>query len=104
MLLDGKKECTIHAAVCGGGCGIFFFLQQSFVAIVKNHDVAIIKGPYVDSHGETPHYRGRPLFLDMSRYENLHELWASHTVRQRVVYERSNYSLHQIREIDAQHY
>ena len=49
---------------------------------------AYIQSPYVDSHGETPQYRGRPLNLDLDRYEQLREYWHEHTVRQQVVAER----------------
>ena len=51
---------------------------------------AYVHSPYVDSHGETPQYRGRPLNLDLDRYNLLHELWSGHTVRQRVVAERGS--------------
>ena len=49
---------------------------------------AYVPSPYVDSHGETPQYRGRPLNLDLSRYELLRELWVGHLVRERVITER----------------
>ncbi len=45
--------------------------------------------PYIDSHGETPRYRGRPLFLDKSRYNSLHEFWSAHLTREKVISERS---------------
>ena len=101
---DGKRECTKHALVCGGGCGIFFLLQKCCVLIVKNHSYAIIPSPYVDSHGETPHYRGRPLFIDLPRYDSLHELWSSHLTREKVISERSKFQLYQLVELDNKNY
>ena len=51
---------------------------------------AYIHSPYVDSHGETPQYRGRPLNLDLDRYGILREMWSGHLVRERVISERAN--------------
>eukprot|EP00553_Chaetoceros_curvisetus_P001174 CAMPEP_0204617540 /NCGR_PEP_ID=MMETSP0717-20131115/4492_1 /ASSEMBLY_ACC=CAM_ASM_000666 /TAXON_ID=230516 /ORGANISM="Chaetoceros curvisetus" /LENGTH=467 /DNA_ID=CAMNT_0051631099 /DNA_START=70 /DNA_END=1470 /DNA_ORIENTATION=+ len=71
----GKGECTKHAHICGGGSGIFFLLQECIGLALNKERAAYIPSPYVDSHGETPQYRGRPLNMDISRYEHLHELW-----------------------------
>jgi Proteolysis_6 C-terminal len=84
----GRGECTRHAAKCGAGAGIFFLLQECTGLLLHKNKAAYIQSPYVDSHGETPQYRGRPLNLDMDRYELLRELWFSHGVRQKVVAER----------------
>ena len=104
MNADGKGDCNKHALICGGGCGIFFLLQKCSILILRNNSAAIIPSPYVDSHGETPHYRGRPLFLDMSRYDSLQELWSSHLVRERVSSERSKCQAYQLQEIDSINY
>jgi hypothetical protein len=84
----GRGECTRHAAKCGAGAGIFFLLQECTGLLLHKSKAAYIQSPFVDSHGETPQYRGRPLNLDMDRYELLRELWFSHGVRQKVVAER----------------
>jgi hypothetical protein len=68
--------------------GIFFLLQDCQSLIVHGPRAAYIHSPYVDSHGETPQYRGRPLKLDASRYEILQRLWSGHRVREKVVAER----------------
>ena len=86
----GKGECTKHAQKCGGGAGIFFLLQECTGLMLHGNKAAYIHSPYVDSHGETPHYRGRPLNLDMERYRILQELWTSHTLRAQVIDERGN--------------
>ena len=72
MNAAGKGECTKHAYRCGGGSGIFFLLQECIGLIMHGMKAAYVHSPYVDSHGETPHYRGRPLNLDLDRYNTLH--------------------------------
>jgi hypothetical protein len=84
----GKGECTRHSFKCGAGTGMFFLLQECAGLIMHNGKAAYIHSPYVDSHGETPQYRGRPLNLDLDRYEHLREVWSGHAVRQQVVAER----------------
>jgi len=86
----GKGECTDHAYKCGAGSGVFFLLQECVSLIVYGGKAAYIHSPYVDSHGETPQYRGRPLNLDMNRYGILQELWSGHLVREKVVSERGS--------------
>lgn len=84
----GKGECTKHSYKCGAGAGLFFLLQECTGLIMHNGKAAYIHSPYVDSHGETPQYRGRPLNLDMERYDLLHEVWSGHRIRQQVLSER----------------
>jgi hypothetical protein len=86
----GKGECTRHSYKCGAGAGVFFLLQECSGLIMHKSKAAYIQSPYVDSHGETPQFRGRPLNLDMDRYEHLREVWFSHEVRQKVVAERGS--------------
>jgi len=84
----GKGECTRHSYRCGAGTGMFFLLQECAGLIMHNSKAAYIHSPYVDSHGETPQYRGRPLNLDLDRYDHLREVWSGHSIRQQVVAER----------------
>jgi hypothetical protein len=86
----GKGECTKHSYRCGGGAGLFFLLQECSGLILHKSKAAYIHSPYVDSHGETPQFRGRPLNLDLVRYEHLRELWMGHAIRQTVVAERGS--------------
>jgi hypothetical protein len=87
---NGKGECTRHSYKCGAGAGMFFLLQECSGLIMHKSKAAYIHSPYVDSHGETPQYRGRPLNLDLDRYEHLREVWYGHAVRQQVVAERGS--------------
>ena len=50
---------------------------------------AYVPSIFVDSHGETPQYRGRPLNLDPRRWSLLQDMWCSHSVREKVISERS---------------
>ena len=86
----GKGECTKHSFKCGAGAGLFFLLQECSGLILHKSKAAYIHSPYVDSHGETPQFRGRPLNLDLVRYDHLRELWNGHLVRQTVVAERGS--------------
>ena len=87
---NGKGECTKHSTKCGAGACIFFLLQECQGLIMHGNKAVYLQSPYVDSHGETPQYRGRPLNLDLDRYELLREVWFSHGVRQKVVAERAS--------------
>jgi hypothetical protein len=87
---NGKGECTKHATKCGGGAGVFFLLQDCVSLIIHGAKAAYVHSPYVDSHGETPQYRGRPLNLDIDRYESLRDLWTGHLVREKVIAERGS--------------
>ena len=86
----GRGECTRHSYKCGAGAGMFFLLQECAGLIMHNGKAAYIHSPYVDSHGETPQYRGRPLNLDLDRYGHLHEVWSGHNIRQQVLAERES--------------
>ena len=46
--------------------------------------------PSLSTAGETPQYRGRPLNLDLARYDHLREVWSGHAVRQQVLAERGS--------------
>jgi Proteolysis_6 C-terminal len=85
---SGIGECTKHSYVCGAGTGIFFLLQDCVGLIMHRGEGSFIHSIYVDSHGETP--RGRPLYLDLARYDHLRDLWFGHGVRQRVLVERES--------------
>uniref|UniRef100_A0A7S1FYU0 E3 ubiquitin-protein ligase n=1 Tax=Corethron hystrix TaxID=216773 RepID=A0A7S1FYU0_9STRA len=86
----GKGECTNHAVKCGAGSGLFFLLQDCVGLIIHDSKAAYVHSPYVDSHGETPQFRGRPLNLDLDRYRILEEMWHSHQIKQKVITERAN--------------
>jgi hypothetical protein len=92
----GVGECTKHANICGGGVGIFFLLQECVSLIMYREKAAYFHCPYVDSHGETHMSRGRPLNIDLERYETLRGLNCGHLLRQQVISERSKSTRHTI--------
>ena len=87
---NGKGECTKHSLKCGAGACIFFLLQECQGLIMHGGKAIYVQSPYVDSHGETPQYRGRPLNLDLDRYEIFRELWTGHAIRHKVIQERGS--------------
>jgi len=87
---SGKGHVTQHASCCGGGSGIFFLMQECKGLVIHNTRAAYVQSPYVDAHGETPQFRGRPLFLDPGRWKIFVDLYKSHGTRMKVVGERRN--------------
>ena len=85
---SGTGECTRHSYNCGAGTGICFLLQECVGLIMHRSEGSYIHSIYVDAHGETP--RGRPLYLDLARYEHIRELWVGHMIRQQVIAERES--------------
>lgn len=69
--------CSDHAAVCGGGVGMFFLPLLTCVMCVRNDRLASVASLYVDNHGEEdPMFqRGRSIFLQASRQEYATTLW-----------------------------
>lgn len=62
--------CSDHAAVCGGGVGVFFLPLLAVVVCVRNDRLASVTSLYVDSHGEED-----PMF-ERGRYGGLAHGWA----------------------------
>jgi hypothetical protein len=94
--LKGRGKCTQHSRVCGGGAGLFFLMpEQSLMQeckglLIHNSRAVYVQSPYVDAHGETPQFRGRPLFLDPERWKVFLDLWKNHAVRVKVLGDRRN--------------
>lgn len=83
-----------HAQVCGSGAGILFMIQSCRTMLVHERKGAYYSSTlYVDSHGETPAIRGRPLHLDPQRYELLRREWLGHTLRRYVMNHQGNHFL-----------
>ena len=95
---SGKGKCTQHSRICGGGVGLFFLMQECKGLLIHNSRAVYVQSPYVDGHGETPQFRGRPLFLDPERWKVFIDLWRSHAVRVKVLGDRRN--LRQVINLD----
>ncbi|XP_055953214.1 E3 ubiquitin-protein ligase UBR2-like [Argiope bruennichi] len=79
--------CTHHAYYCGSGVGIFLRIRDCKILLLSDKNKGCFTAPpYVDEYGETDQglYRGNPLHLCRERYEELHELWLSHNIPERV--------------------
>jgi hypothetical protein len=83
--------CTLHARKNGSGIGIFFLVQKCTVLLMHNNKSAYSPSLYVDEHGEEDPglRRGRPLFLNASRYSALEMIWRQQKVPWEVAQIRS---------------
>ena len=84
--------CTLHARMNASGIGIFFLVQKCTVLLMHNNKSAYSASLYVDEHGEEDPglRRGRPLFLNQDRYDELDRLWRTATVPRAVANTRSS--------------
>lgn len=89
---DGPPgSCTLHTKSCGKGTGLYFLVLEGSVLLVYRARAAYFPSMYVDEYGEEfgerHKYlnRGRPLHLDMTRYETLHRMWFKHEIPTHVV-------------------
>lgn len=83
--------CTIHARTVGSGIGIFFLVQKCTVLLMHNNKSAYSPSLYVDEHGEEDPglRRGRPLYLNESRYRALELQWREQAIPRQVAQIRS---------------
>ena len=72
-------ECAQHAAVCGGGVGVFLLVKSTKVLLIRGKRICLYPSVYLDQHGEEDEFlkRGRPLFLSERRYRALEDLWVN---------------------------
>ncbi|KAL0049205.1 hypothetical protein WJX82_008779 [Trebouxia sp. C0006] len=75
----GQGLCRPHATACGGGTCAFLLLTVTKVLLMSASRACLSPSPYLDDHGEEDIdlTRGRPLYLNLQRWERLNEVWAS---------------------------
>jgi len=75
-------ECYLHAQRCSAGVGVFLMVKQSYVLLLKEGSGLYWGSMYLDSHGEEDPSlnRGKPLFLDKQRYEQLRLVWVQQQI------------------------
>ncbi|ORX91768.1 hypothetical protein K493DRAFT_339176 [Basidiobolus meristosporus CBS 931.73] len=80
--VDQLGECYRHMSNCGKTVGIFMLINQSIIALLHGTSGCVLDAPYLDVHGEVDPglTRGRPLFLNKRRYDELRRIWLSHTI------------------------
>ncbi|KAI8819844.1 uncharacterized protein EV422DRAFT_620707 [Fimicolochytrium jonesii] len=79
---DDKGECNTHARSCGADVGIFIVIRKGLILLLHNDNGCFIHPPYLDSHGEVDPglRRGRPLFLNQKRFDELAKMWTTHGI------------------------
>eukprot|EP01116_Phalansterium_solitarium_P003857 TRINITY_DN14687_c0_g1_i1.p1 TRINITY_DN14687_c0_g1~~TRINITY_DN14687_c0_g1_i1.p1 ORF type:complete len:359 (-),score=132.00 TRINITY_DN14687_c0_g1_i1:235-1311(-) len=75
----GMGECTRHSLKCGAGLGLFLILKMSVVLVMRGERHSFWGSPYLDEHGEEDAHliRGRALYFNKERYEQLTQLYVS---------------------------
>ncbi|KAJ1904885.1 E3 ubiquitin-protein ligase ubr1, partial [Tieghemiomyces parasiticus] len=79
---DFYGECNLHMMACHGPIGIFLLVKNNAALLLSNDNGTFIVTPYRDYHGEMDLglKRGRPLFLDQKRFDELRRLWLTQQV------------------------
>lgn len=67
---------------CSGDIGIFLVVKESFVLLLHEDGGSIMSAPYLDTHGEADLFlrRGTPQYLNPQRYEQIRQMWLSHSI------------------------
>ncbi|GAQ87607.1 hypothetical protein KFL_003640090 [Klebsormidium nitens] len=75
--VEGRGECSRHAAECGMGIGIFLLLRSTQMLILRGDRACMAPSIYLDVHGEEDAFlkRGRPLRLSRLRYDEIERMW-----------------------------
>ncbi|KAJ1733245.1 E3 ubiquitin-protein ligase ubr1 [Coemansia biformis] len=73
---DGVGECNMHMKTCGGTVGLYLLVKKCGLLLLHHDNGCFMSAPYLDQHGEVDLglRRGRPLYLNKSRYEELRRL------------------------------
>ncbi|KAI8069327.1 hypothetical protein BC940DRAFT_340219 [Gongronella butleri] len=79
---DNLGECNLHMRKCGGEIGIYMVIKECLILLLHDNGATIMSAPYLDSHGEADIFlrRGKPQFLNAKRYEQLRQLWLTHSI------------------------
>jgi len=90
LLKESPGECTLHARTCGAGVGVFMFLLQNQVYLMRGGRSSKYGALYLDKNGETGEARGhnRPLVLSKPRFQKLEELYIRHQIASEVTRKR----------------
>ncbi|KAI8082748.1 uncharacterized protein BX664DRAFT_301151 [Halteromyces radiatus] len=77
-----RGECNTHMRMCGGEIGIYMVIKECFILFLHDNGGTIMSAPYLDAHGEVDLFlkRGAPQYLNSKRYEQLRQMWLSHSI------------------------
>ncbi|TPX37695.1 hypothetical protein SmJEL517_g00734 [Synchytrium microbalum] len=82
-----RGECNSHLFHCGRDLGVFLIIKRAAVMVLRsNNRGCMVNSPYLDAHGEEdPGFRrGKPVFLNAKRYDELRKLVVSHGVSKHI--------------------
>ncbi|PVU91157.1 hypothetical protein BB561_004551 [Smittium simulii] len=81
-LSNDMGECNLHMQLCGGTTGFYLPVKKCTLLLLNNHNGCFVQAPYLDTHGEVDLglKRGRPLFLNDTRYEEIRKLVVNHMI------------------------
>ncbi|KAJ1666955.1 E3 ubiquitin-protein ligase ubr1 [Coemansia sp. RSA 1646] len=73
---DGIGECNMHMKTCGGSVGMYLLVKKCGLLLLHHDNGCFMSAPYLDQHGEVDLglKRGRPLFINRVRYEEMRKL------------------------------
>ncbi|KAG0166761.1 hypothetical protein DFQ30_006800 [Apophysomyces sp. BC1015] len=79
---EERGECNIHMRSCSGEFGLFMIINKCFILLLHDGGGAIMNAPYLDSHGEVDVFlkHGTPQYLNQKRYEQIRQMWLTHSV------------------------
>lgn len=79
---DHKGELSTHTEKCCSGNGMYLLLADSAIILLSQGLAAVHGSPYLDANGEQDPglRRGRPLFLDAARWEQIRKIFASQSI------------------------
>ncbi|ORX62464.1 hypothetical protein DM01DRAFT_1315943 [Hesseltinella vesiculosa] len=79
---DSQGECNLHMRACGGEVGLYMVIKECLILLLHDNGGTIMSAPYLDSHGEADIFlkRGAPQYLNIKRYEQLRQLWLTHSI------------------------
>ncbi|KAI9021566.1 hypothetical protein CLU79DRAFT_753863 [Phycomyces nitens] len=75
-------ECNTHMRSCSGEVGIYMVVKECFILLLHDNGGTVMSAPYLDSHGEADLFlrRGTPQYLNEKRYEQIRQMWLSHSI------------------------
>ncbi|KXS20443.1 hypothetical protein M427DRAFT_41232 [Gonapodya prolifera JEL478] len=79
---EQQGECNMHMASCGINVGVYVLVKKGICLLLSGGKGTYHPLPYLDAHGESDVglKRGRPLFLNTKRFEDIRKLFVSHGV------------------------
>jgi len=77
---DQMHEAVRHSVDCGAGTAPFLAVNSATIVVIRGKRACIWGSIYLDAFGEEDRElkRGKPLFLNMERYQLLETQWLSH--------------------------